>query len=126
MLLITAAQTGLCWHRLKPAHSKYKKLHRLVLITPSDKQDSTFLPSEIRRRGNTCACGCHYCHYEPNISENIPFPLFRDSNWSVICWRRCLKTRMVILAGRLALVWEKRHLCGLLCENLKERASWEI
>jgi hypothetical protein len=44
MLLITATQTGLCWHRLKPSHSKYKKLHSPAVITPSYKQDSTCLP----------------------------------------------------------------------------------
>jgi hypothetical protein len=96
VLLITAAQTGLCWHRLKHSHSKYEKLHSLALITPSDKHDSTFLHSEPRRRGNTCTCRCHY---ETHISENIPFPLVRDSNWFVVCWRRCLKKKKGDISG---------------------------
>jgi len=86
-----AAQTGCCWHRSQPSHSKYKKLRSLALITTSDKQDWLHLPSQRTTPSwehlycTVLYCtGTCLCHYEPHTSENTPFPLVRDSNWFVV------------------------------------------
>jgi len=105
----STAQTGCRWHRLQPSHAKYKKLHSLALITTSDKQNWLHLPSQRTTPSwEHLYCAC-WCHYEPHIPENIPFPLVRDSNLFVVYWRWCLKIKMETSSGRVTLVWEKRH-----------------